>query len=146
MYRRLVRLVHASGLFLYAFELVVRVTSLGEGKKDMRDHDTINLGYFSDNYKIKSYGHTYAWSRTNDADISNVVHVGGPGELSRYSDSLRVGLCGDRIPVGVRFSAPVQTDPGAHPPSCTMGTGPFPGVKRPERGVGHPPNLSPRLS
>jgi len=28
-----------------------------------------------------------------------------------------------------RFSAPVQTSPGAHPASCTMGTGSFPGVK-----------------
>ena len=27
-----------------------------------------------------------------------------------------------------RFSAPVQTGPGAHPASCTMGTGSFPGV------------------
>jgi len=31
--------------------------------------------------------------------------------------------------VGARFSAPVQTSPGAHPASCTMGTGSFPGVK-----------------
>jgi len=30
---------------------------------------------------------------------------------------------GYRIPVGVRFSAPVQIYPGAHPASCTMGTG-----------------------
>jgi len=29
----------------------------------------------------------------------------------------------------VRFSAPVQIGPGAHPASCTMGTGSFPGVK-----------------
>ena len=29
----------------------------------------------------------------------------------------------------VRFSAPVQTGPGAHPASCTMGTGSFSGVK-----------------
>ena len=28
-----------------------------------------------------------------------------------------------------RFSAPIQTGPGAHPASCTMGTGVFPGVK-----------------
>ena len=28
-----------------------------------------------------------------------------------------------------RFSAPVQTGPGPHPASCTMGTGSFPGVK-----------------
>jgi len=29
----------------------------------------------------------------------------------------------------VRFSAPVQTSSGAHPASCTIGTGSFPGVK-----------------
>jgi hypothetical protein len=57
------------------------------------------------------------------------------GYLGRYSDSLRAGRSGDRIPVGARFSAPVQTGPGAHPASCTMGTGAFPGVKRPGRGV-----------
>jgi hypothetical protein len=32
-------------------------------------------------------------------------------------------------PWGARFSAPVQTGPGAHPASCTMGTGSFLGVK-----------------
>jgi len=31
--------------------------------------------------------------------------------------------------VGARFSTPVQTGPGAHLASCTMGTGSFPGVK-----------------
>jgi len=56
------------------------------------------------------------------------------GQLSRYSDWLRAGWSGDRIPMGVRFSAPLQTGPGAHPASCTMGTGSFPGVKR-DRGV-----------
>ena len=30
---------------------------------------------------------------------------------------------------GARFSAPVQTGPGAHPASCTRGIGSFPGVK-----------------
>jgi hypothetical protein len=52
------------------------------------------------------------------------------------------GRSGDRIPVGARFSAPVQTGPGAHPASYTMGTGSFPGVKRPGRGVDHPPPSS----
>jgi hypothetical protein len=42
---------------------------------------------------------------------------------------LRAGRSGDRIPVGTRLSAPVQTGPGVHPASCTMGTGSFPGVK-----------------
>jgi hypothetical protein len=40
-------------------------------------------------------------------------------------------------PMGARFSALVHTVPGAHPASYTMGTGFFPGVKRPERGVDH---------
>ena len=35
-----------------------------------------------------------------------------------------------------------QTGPGAHPTSCTMGTRSFPGVKRPGRGVDHPPSSS----
>jgi hypothetical protein len=44
--------------------------------------------------------------------------------------------------VGARFSAPVQTGPGAHPASCTMGTGYFPEVKQSGRGVDHPPPSS----
>jgi len=31
--------------------------------------------------------------------------------------------------VGARFPSPVQTGPGAHPASCTIDTGSFPGVK-----------------
>ena len=38
-----------------------------------------------------------------------------------------------------RFSAPVQTGSEAHPASYAMGTGSFPGIKRPGRGVDHPP-------
>jgi len=49
------------------------------------------------------------------------------------------------MPVGARFSALVQTGPGAHPISYTMGTRSFPGVKRPRRGVDHPPHLALRL-
>jgi len=56
--------------------------------------------------------------------------------------SLRAGRSGARIPVGARFSAPVQISSEAHPVSYTMGTGSFPGVKRPGRGVDHPPPSS----
>ena len=43
----------------------------------------------------------------------------------------RYWLDGPRIKSwwGARLSAPVQTDPAAHPASCTIGTGSFPGVK-----------------
>jgi len=43
---------------------------------------------------------------------------------------------------GRDFPHPLQTDPGAHPAFYTMGTGPFPGVRRPGRGVNYPPASS----
>jgi hypothetical protein len=53
----------------------------------------------------------------------------------------KLGRFGARTPEGedsLSF-APVQTDPGAHPASCT-GVGCLSsGVKRPGRGVDHPP-------
>jgi len=69
----------------------------------------------------------------------------GPG--SSVDIATRYGLDGTGIESqwGVRFSAPVQNGPGAHPASYTMGTGSFPGVKRPGRGVDHPPHLATRL-
>jgi hypothetical protein len=47
-------------------------------------------------------------------------------------------------PDAARFFAPVQTASEAHSASYTKGTGSFPGVKRSERGVDHPPHLGPR--
>ena len=45
--------------------------------------------------------------------IATGYGLDGPGFESRWE---------------ARLSAPVQTGPGAHPASCTMGTGSFPGV------------------
>ena len=67
------------------------------------------------------------------ASLNIVVHI-----TTRYG----AGRSRDRIPVEARLSAPVQTGPEAHPAPYTMGTGSFPGVKRPERGVDHPPLLA----
>jgi hypothetical protein len=52
------------------------------------------------------------------------VLICGPGSSVGIATDLRAERSGDRIPVGARFSAL-----GAHPASCTMGTGSFPGVK-----------------
>ena len=63
-----------------------------------------------------------------------------PGLRNRYSDSLRTGRSGDRIPVGARFFTPVQTGSEAHLASYTMGTRSFPEMKLPGRGVDNPPH------
>ena len=65
---------------------------------------------------------------------------GGCGPGSVVGIATGYGLDSPRIESrwGARFSAPVQTGPGAHPASCTMGTGSFPGVKR-----GQDVNLTP---
>jgi len=52
-------------------------------------------------------------------------HNMGPGQRSQYSDSLMTRKSGDRTLVGLRFSAPIQTGPGAHLASYTTGTGSF---------------------
>jgi hypothetical protein len=58
---------------------------------------------------------------------------------SAVSTATHYGWSGDQIPVGARFSAPVQTSPVAHPASYTMGTTSFPGVEWQGHGVDHPP-------
>jgi hypothetical protein len=45
-----------------------------------------------------------------------------PVMFSQYRDSLRAGRSGDKIPVGERYSAPIQTGHGVHTASSTMGT------------------------
>jgi hypothetical protein len=54
----------------------------------------------------------------------------GPGRVVGIATGY--GLDGQviAIPVGgPRFSTPIQSGAGAHPASCTMRTGSFPGVK-----------------
>jgi len=65
----------------------------------------------------------------NPPNNSHVKTVSGPGSVVDIATGYGAGRSGDRIPVEARFSAPVQTRPGAHPASCTMGTGSFLGVK-----------------
>jgi hypothetical protein len=74
------------------------------------------------------------------------------GQLRQYSVWLRAGRLGDRGSIPGRgerifpLTFCVQNGSGAHPASCTMGTGdPFPGAKeRPGRDADHSPHLVPR--
>ena len=52
--------------------------------------------------------------RCSSVGVATGYGLDGPGIESRW---------------GAKFTAPVQTGPGAHPASCTMGTGSFPEVK-----------------
>jgi hypothetical protein len=61
------------------------------------------------------------------------------------TDWLRAERSEDRISVGTGFSAPVQTGRGVHPASYAMDSGSLSGLKRPRRGVDHPPHLALRL-
>ena len=60
----------------------------------------------------------------------NIFDIKG-GRDSSVGIATRYGLDGPGIKSrwGARISAPVQTDPGTYPASCTMDTGSFPGVK-----------------
>jgi len=75
-----------------------------------------------------------------------ILNLGTLWSVGRYSSvgiiTLRAGRSGYRIPVGAKFSAPVQTGPGAHPVYCTMGTESLPGVKRLGSGADHPTPFS----
>jgi hypothetical protein len=54
--------------------------------------------------------------------------MSGPGSSVGIVTGYRLDGPGIKSRWGARFSAPIQTGPGAHPASCTMGTGSFPGV------------------
>jgi len=64
----------------------------------------------------------------------------GPGSSVGIVTSYGLDGPGIESRWGSRFSAPVQTGPGARPASCTMGTGSFPGLKS-GRGVTLTPHL-----
>ena len=58
-----------------------------------------------------------------------LLHSGGPGSVVGIATGYGRDGPGIESRQGTRFSAPVQTVPGAHTASCTMGAGSFPGVK-----------------
>ena len=64
--------------------------------------------------------------RDSSVSIATRYRLDGPGIESRW---------------GARFSATAHTGPGPDPAFYTMGTWSFQGVKRPGRGVDHPPPI-----
>ena len=80
------------------------------------------LLHFTRNFTEKHQILRHLWPPREPSSVVGIATgygLDGPGIESRW---------------GARFSAPVQTGYGAHPASCTMGTGSFPGVKS-SRGV-----------
>ena len=53
----------------------------------------------------------------------------GPGSVVGIATGYGLGGPGIESRWVARYSSPVQTGPGAHPASCTLGTVSFPGVK-----------------
>ena len=99
-----------------------------------------NVNYV--NYENVNYVN---YENVNYLNYKNVNYV----NYENYNNSahckfhwLGDGRSGDRIPVVARISAPAQTGPGAHPASCTIGIGSFPGVERPGRDADPSPSSS----
>jgi len=68
--------------------------------------------------------------------------MSGPGSSVGIATELQAGRSGIESRWRRDFP-PVQTGSGAHPASCKMGTGSFPGGKvRPGRAADHPPPSS----
>jgi hypothetical protein len=90
------------------------------------------------------YSQMHCYERMENLSISIAVQVAckifrWPGQLSRYSESLRAGRSGDRIPVGGRdFPYPSRHALGPTQPLIQW-------VKRPVRGVDHTPPSSAKL-
>jgi hypothetical protein len=78
--------------------------------------------------------------------MSYYIHIncqyGGPGSCVGIVTGYALDGPGIESRWGRDFFAHIQTGPGAHPASCTMGIGSFPGVKRPGCGADHPPPSS----
>jgi hypothetical protein len=77
--------------------------------------------------------------KTENVFVSSTHLVRGPGNSVGIATGYGLDGPGIESRWGRDFSHTSRPGPGAHPASCTVGTGSFPGVKRPGRGADHPP-------
>ena len=70
----------------------------------------------------------YSINRYRCKRVRLYIYIYGTGSSVGIATELRAGRSGIESRLGRDFP-PVQTGPGAHPASCTMGTGSFLGVK-----------------
>ena len=114
--------LHSSSCLIKDKDKFKRVcTFSGENRTDRQIHKRHQLNTILVKFRTTRQG------LGSSVGIATFFGMGGPG---------------GRIPVKARFSAPVQTGPGAHPASYTKGTVFFLGVKRPGRGVDQIPPSS----
>jgi hypothetical protein len=87
----------------------------------------------------------YAWFALGVrlAALLFVFGISSRGRDSSVGIATRYGL--DDPGIEFRWGEIFHTGPGVHPASYTMGTGSFPGVKRPGGGVDQPPPSSPEV-
>jgi len=69
------------------------------------------------------------WAHSMHFILTLLLPAAGPGSSVGIASCYRLDSPGILSRWGARFSDPVQTGPGVHPASCTMGTGSFQGVK-----------------
>jgi hypothetical protein len=89
---------------------------------------------------VAVFRRSYQWSLTSTSFIQSSPLRSGPGSVVAIATGYGLDGPGIETTVGSRFSALVQTGPGDHPASCTMGSGSLPGVKS-DRGVTLTPHL-----
>ena len=107
-------LLGRNGLDLVSYLLVIyyqNVRSYGAGMLTVLSNHCCVLSVYNTLYKVISHN-----------------LCSGPGSSVGIATELRAGRSGMESRWGRDFP-PVQTGPGAHPASCKMGTGSFPGVK-----------------
>jgi hypothetical protein len=77
--------------------------------------------------RMKTRQHHDTYDSKNNPILPSILCTSHMNIVYCESRINQYGAFKKKIPAGARFSAPVQTGPGAHPASYTIGTGSFPG-------------------